>query len=80
MRTIISLTSYGERIKKTLPNTLRSVSKINGLNPDKIILYITKDDRGLLDEKTLLDFPNLKTRVTDDKVIQKIHRVDRTRI
>ena len=51
MRTIVSLTSYGKRITETLPTVLKSIAETDGLNPDRIILYLTDTDAALVPDE-----------------------------
>lgn len=66
MRTIVSLTSYGERLSKTLPATLDSIDRMHGLNPDAIIIYLSETDYSDIDKNLFIKHPNLTARVTDD--------------
>ena len=66
MRTIVSLTSYGERLSKTLPHALESIAKMDGLEPDMIVLYLTESDYEKIDKNLFVKHPNLTARITDD--------------
>ena len=66
MRTIVSLTSYGERMRRTLPHTLESLTHMDGFDPDMIILYLSESDYADIDKNLFVRYPNLTARVTDD--------------
>lgn len=74
MRKIVSLTSYGERVKRTLPKTLKSIHRIDGFDPDKILLYLTEQDAALLDDSVLRDNPDVTVvTVPDIKSFKKYY-------
>lgn len=66
MRKIVSLTSYGARLSKTLPTTLESIYSMNGFEPDCVLLYLTESDYELLDKNLLLKYNGLSVRIVDD--------------
>jgi hypothetical protein len=66
MNTVVSITSYGERLSKTLPKTLESIYGMTGFKPDAVLLYLTEQDYGLLDKNLMFKHPKLSVRITDD--------------
>lgn len=66
MRTIVSMTSYGERLTQTLPKALDSIYKMKDLNPDKVLLYLAKQDYELFDKKMLETYEDLEIRIVKD--------------
>ena len=66
MRTIVSLTSYGQRLANSLPQALESIFKMKGLNPDMVVLYLTDSDYELLDKNILFKYDKLSVRIIDD--------------
>ena len=47
MRTIVTLTSYGHRLKTTCPKAIRSLF-MKDFSPDKVILYVAEKDRKMV--------------------------------
>lgn len=66
MRKIVSLTSYGDRLSKTLPVALKSIFAMKDFNLDMVLLYLTEDDYELLDKNLLIKYDKLSVRIVDD--------------
>ena len=70
MRTIVSLTTYGERITKTLPKTLDSLHKM--MNPDITYIYVSETDAVKIDESLIKTYPDVTpVTVPDIKSFKK---------
>ena len=72
MRTIVSLTSYGNRLNKTLPQALKSINNMIDFNADIIMLYLTKEDYNLLDKSNMPNNVTIKI-VNDIKSFKKYY-------
>ncbi len=66
MRTIVSLTTYGERVTRTLPKALKSLRNLDGFDPYSILLYVTDDDARNIPDDVFTDNPNLTVVTVPD--------------
>ncbi len=65
MRNIVSLTSYGQRVAKLLPQTLKAIYEMADFSADVVLLYLTESDYELLDKNLLIEYPTLSVRIVD---------------
>ena len=67
METIVTLTSFGKRIRTTMPQSVESINKQIGFKPELIVLYVTRDDYESA-KSVSKQFDNLDVRTVPEDI------------
>lgn len=69
-RIIVSLTSYGERLKETAPEAVKSINECAEYTPDLIVLYVAENERHLVKDQ-FRHIKNIQIRYIPDYLSHK---------